>query len=117
MPDATPCHRSSCTASHPVGGRFVRVVGALPAVEVRAVATLIVRAVLRAEALVRGPRLDQVAVHGEVIVRQERLCPLVHLGEEALRHFRREQTVVVLREHGMVPHHLVHAQAHEPAKQ
>jgi hypothetical protein len=42
-----------------VGGRFVRVVGALPAVEVRAVATLILRAVLRAEALVRGPRLDE----------------------------------------------------------
>ncbi len=51
-----------------VGGRFVVVVLALLAVEVR---PIVVRAILLAQALERGPGLDQCAVDGEVIVRHE----------------------------------------------
>ena len=104
-------------ASIRVGGRFMRVVGALGAVEVRAIAAIVVRSILGAEALVRGPGLDQGAVHGEVIVTHEALRLLVHRREKLLRYFAVEQSVSVLGEHRMVPHRVVHAQTHEPAEQ
>ena len=97
-----------------VGGRFVRLVGALAVVEVGTVA---VRSVLLAEALLRRPGLDQRAVDGEVLVAHEPLCLLVHGREKLLRDLARQQPVAVLREHGMVPNRVVHAQAHEPAKE
>ena len=37
-------------------------------------------------ALLRGPRLDQRAIHSEVLVAHEALSLPVHFGEEALRH-------------------------------
>src|SRR5260370_39783805 len=49
-----------------IGGRFMRLVGALLAAKVRTVA--VVGAVLGAEALLRGPGLDQRAIHGEVLI-------------------------------------------------
>jgi hypothetical protein len=58
------------------------VVGALVAVEVRAIAAIAVGSILGAEALVRRPGLDQRAVHGEVIVAHEALRLLVHGGEK-----------------------------------
>jgi hypothetical protein len=69
-----------------VGGRFMRVVGALLAVEVRAAAAIVVRSILGAEALVRRSGLDQRAVHGEVIVTHEALRLLVDRREKLLRH-------------------------------
>jgi hypothetical protein len=84
-------------------------------VEVRAVA--IVGAVLGAKALLRGPRLDQRAIDGEVLVRHEPLGLLVDFGKELLRHLGGQQPVAVLRKHRMVPHRVVHAQAHKPAEQ
>jgi hypothetical protein len=96
------------------GGSAIQV-RALLTMEVRSVA--VIGTVLGAEALLRRPGLDQWAVHGEVIVGQERLGPLVHFGEKALRHLAGEQTVPVLGEHRMVPHRVVHAQADEPAEE
>jgi len=95
----------------------MRVVGALLAMEVRAIAAIGIGPILGAEALVRGPGLDQRAVDGEVIVRHESLRLLVHRREKLLRHLAVQQPVAVLREHGVVPHRVVHAQAHEPAEQ
>jgi hypothetical protein len=68
-------------------------------------------------ALLRCPGLNQRAVNVEMIVRHEPRGALVHLREDALRHLRGQQKVAVLGEHCMVPHRVVHAQAHEPAKQ
>jgi hypothetical protein len=95
----------------------MRVVGALLAVEVRTIAAIVVRSILGAEALVRRPRLDQRAVHGEVIVTHEALRLLVHRSEKLLCHLAVQQPVAVLGEDRMVPHRVVHAQAHEPAEQ
>ncbi len=98
-----------------IGGRLMRLVPSLLSVKVRAIA--IVGAILAAKALLRGPGLDQRAVHGEVLVGHEPPGLLVHLGEESLRHIGSQQPIAVLGEHRMVPHRIVHAQAHEPAKQ
>jgi hypothetical protein len=85
-----------------IGGRLVRLVGALVAVEVRSVPAA--GAVFAAEALVRcpglsphgrrpvrgDPDLDQRAVDGEVLVGHVLLRPLVDFGEEPLRHLGRQ---------------------------
>ncbi len=77
------------------------------------------RAVLRLDALHRGPGFDQRAIDREVIARQK----LLYLG---LRQHRREelgrdvafqQPVAVLREHRMVPGCDVDADTDEPAEQ
>ncbi len=94
-----------------VGGRGMAVVRALLAMEVR---TVVIASVLRAEALVRGSGLDQCAIDGEILVRYKALRLLVYGGEELLRHVGGKQTLVVLREHRMVPHRIVHAQATNP---
>ena len=62
-----------------ISRRFMRLVGALLPVEVRAVA---IGAVLLAEALLRRPGLNQRAVHREVLIAHEPLGLPVHLGEE-----------------------------------
>ena len=92
----------------------MRLVLALLTVEVCAVA---LGAILLAEALLRCPGLDQRPVDGEVLVAHEALCLLVNLSEELLRYLAGEQAVTVLREHGMVPHRVIHAEADKPAKQ
>ena len=97
-----------------IGGRFMRFIAALLAAKVRAIA--VVGAVLGAKALLRSPRLNQRAVHGEVLVGHKLLRPHVHLREEALRDIARQQAVAVLGKHRVVPHRIVHAQANEPAK-
>ena len=84
-----------------IGGALMAVVGAALAVEVAlAVAPRrwrIARALLRAEALHRRPRLDQRAVDAEVLRRQQALDPRVgeHGGEKLVRHIAREQPVTV----------------------
>ena len=97
-----------------IGGRLMRLVGALLTVEVRAVT---IGAVLLAEALLRRPSLDQRSVDREVLIAHEALGLFVDFGEELLRHLAGEQTVAVLRKHGVVPHRVIHAEADEPAKQ
>ena len=75
--------------------------------------------VLAAEALHRRPRLDQRAVHREVLVRQKTPDPRAaqHRLKEARRNIPRNQPVVVLRIHRRVPHRRVHRQSDEPAEQ
>jgi hypothetical protein len=89
---------------------LMRIVAALLSAKVRTI--VIVGAVLGAETLLRGPGLDQRAIYGEVLVGHELPRLPVHLGEEPLRHFRGQQPIAVPGEHRMVPHRIVHAQAH-----
>src|SRR3954469_6184600 len=104
-----------------VGGRGVRVVAAFLAVKVLlTVAARIGRwagAVLRPEALGAGPRLQQRAVHREMLVRQQRLDLWLrqHGGEKLARNLAFEQAVSVLGEGGGVPYRVVHTETHEPA--
>jgi hypothetical protein len=100
-----------------IGGRLMRVVGALLAMEVRAAADIGVGIVLGAKALVRSPRLDQGTVDGGVIVRHESLRLLIHRREKLLRHLAVQQPVAVLREHGVVPDRVIHAQADDPTEE
>ena len=90
-------------------------VPAFLAVEVRAIA--VARAVLRPEALVRHPRLDQRAVHREVLVRQQRLHLRVvqKSGHERLEHIALLQPLPVLGERCRVPHRIVRRKPHEPS--
>src|SRR5579875_358041 len=62
-----------------IGCGLVSLIGSLLAMEIRAVAA---RTILRPEALLRSPRLDQRAVHCEMLVGHELLRLAVHLGEE-----------------------------------
>ena len=68
---------------------------------------------LRPEALERGPRLDQRAVDGEMIVRQQRRDLLVRQDRrhQLARDVRRQQPVAVLGEHRRHPHRLVDRRA------
>ena len=93
----------------------MRIVAALLSAKVRTI--VIVRAIFGAKTLLRGPGLNQRAVHSEVLVGHELLRLLVHLGEKSLGHIRAQQPIPVLGKHRMVPHRIVHAQAHEPAEQ
>ena len=76
----------------------------------------VVGAVFRVKALLRGPGLNQRAVHCEVLIAHELFRPQVHFREEALRHGTGQKPVAVLGKYGMVPHRIVHAQTDEPAK-
>src|ERR1700731_2169759 len=80
-----------------IGSRCVRLVAALLAVEVRTVA--VVRAVLRAKALMRGPGLDQRAIHGEVLIAHEALGLPVDRAEELLRDRAAQQAIAIFRKH------------------
>ena len=77
------------------------------------------RAVLRAEALHRGPGVDQGPVHREVVARQKPLhVPQPHQrAQELPRYIRRKQPVAVVREHRRMPDGSVHRQPDEPAEQ
>ena len=97
-----------------IGGRSMGLVRALLTVEVRAVA---IGAVLLTEALLRCPGLDQRPIDGEVLIAHEALRLVVDLGKELLRHLAGEQSVAVLRKHGVIPHRVIHAEADEPAEQ
>ncbi len=79
----------------------------------------IVRSVLAAKTLVARPCLDQRAVHREVLPGQQAL--LVRQGhdfsKERFHDFVLEQSVAVLREDGVVPHHVLHCQSDKPAEE
>lgn len=97
-----------------VGRALVGIVLALLAVEVGAIAVLVV---LRLEALVRSPGFDERAIDREVFVRKQRphLLVLQELGHELLEYRALLKPVAVLREHGDVPDRIVRFKPHEPA--
>src|SRR6266516_3801277 len=84
-----------------IAGARMRVVLALLSVEIGP-AVFVAAAVLGAEALVRGPRLDQRSIHRKMLVRQQRLDLRVveKLGHEFGKHLAVLQSVAVLREGG-----------------
>jgi hypothetical protein len=98
-----------------IGRRRIRVAAVLLATEGATV--LVVRSVLGAEILLRGPGLNQSSVHGEVFIAHELLRLAVYLSKEPQRHFGVQQPVTVLRKHRMVQDRIVHGQVHEPAEQ
>ena len=77
-----------------------------------------IRRRLKPETLERGPRLDQCAIDGEMIVRQQRRDLLVRQDcrEKFARNVGIQQPVAVLREHRRNPHRIVDAEPHEPAE-
>src|SRR5690349_9308964 len=93
----------------------MRIVASLLPVKITAVSLL--PALFRLETLLRCPRFDQGPIHGEVLVRHVAPGPLHHPLEEAPRRLLVEQSIPVLREHGGIPHPLVHAHPHEPPEQ
>ena len=80
---------------------------------------LIVRAVLRAKALLAGPGLNQRAVDREMFLRKQTLSVGLahHFGEEGFNDLVLEQAIPVLREDGMVPDRIFQRQPDEPAEQ
>jgi hypothetical protein len=93
--------------------------GQLPLSVEIAPAIFVAAAILGAEALVRGPRLDQRSVHREMLVRQQRLDlrMVQKLGHEFAKHLAVLQSVAVLREGGRIPDRVVGRKSHEPAVQ
>jgi hypothetical protein len=77
------------------------------------------RGVLGPETLQGSPGLNEGAIHGEMLARQQsglgRL--LVDASEKGRGQVRTEKALPILGENGMVPDLVVHGQAHEPAKQ
>jgi hypothetical protein len=104
-----------------IGRRVMRVVPPHLPVEIDGgilrVVRRLARRVLRRETLMTRPGLEQRAVDGEVLIRQQ---PVVfdrreHFCEERIGDVAREQAVPVFGKRGRVPHRIVHAEAHEPA--
>ena len=69
--------------------------------------------------LVARPRLNQRAVHAEVLFREQIVLArlLQYLPEELLGYVAPQQPLPILAEHCWHPHRLVHVQPHEPAEQ
>src|ERR1700756_5818595 len=82
----------------------MRLVGALLAAKVRTI--VIVGAVFRTKTLLRGPGLNQRAIHGEVLITHEALRLPVDLAEELLRDRAAQQPIAVLRKHRVVPYRI-----------
>ena len=98
-----------------ISGRCMRLAGSLLVMEIGAVA--VIGTVFRAKALLPSPRLNQRAIHHEVLVAHEPLRMLVHFSKELLRHIGGQQSVAVSGKHCMVPHRVIHARTHKPAEQ
>jgi hypothetical protein len=66
-----------------------------------------------------GPRLNERAVHGEVLLREQRALRRLgpDLVEELPGDIAGEEALPVLGEHGCVPDRVVHRQADEPPEQ
>src|SRR5579859_5113271 len=93
----------------------MRVVAPLLPVKIAAVSLR--PALFRLEALLRCPGFDERPIHGEVLVGHVALGPLHYPLEEAPRRLLVEQSIPVLREHGGIPHPLVHVHPYEPSEQ
>jgi hypothetical protein len=111
--------RSTVKTGVGVRRRGMRVVGASFAAEVAATSPFRRLAVFAAKALVAGPRLQQGAIDGEVVVREQTtaLSHLHDLMEELVSDGSLEQTVAILGEDSGCPDGIVHRQADEPAKE
>src|SRR5271155_360408 len=74
-------------------------------------------AILALKTLLARPGFNQRAVHREVIGREQLLRPRLfqYFFEEAIRHFALQQPLAILREHGHIPHRVVHVEPNEPA--
>ena len=59
----------------------------------------VVGTVVREKALLRGPRLNQRAIHREMLVAHEPLGLLVHCGKELLSYIGSQQPVAILGKH------------------
>ena len=77
------------------------------------------RGVLGAETLQGSPGLNEGAVHGEMVVRQQSGLGglLLDAPEKGRGQVRTEKALPILGEDGMVPDLVVHGQANKPAKQ
>ena len=75
--------------------------------------------VLRHKALHAGPRLDERAIHREVLARQElaHLRQIENPGHELGGDIARKQPVAVLAENRCIPHRIVRRQTHKPAEE
>ena len=100
-----------------IGGGRVRLVAARLAAKIVAIAPVLI--VLGPEALVRSPRLQQRAVHREVLVADQITQPRQQHGvlEEVLGDRLVEQPLAVEGERRVIPHRVVDVQADEPAEQ
>src|SRR5580704_8383855 len=80
---------------------------------------VVAAAVLGAETLVRGPRLDQRSVHRKMLVRQQRLDlrMVQKFGHELGKHRASLQPIALLRESSRIPDRVVGRKSHEPAVQ
>ena len=67
----------------------------------------------------RGPGLQQGAIHGEVLIAEQRfhLRCRHQLLQKVAHHLLVEQPVAILGERGGVPDRIVRAQTHKPAEQ
>jgi hypothetical protein len=75
--------------------------------------TLIIICVRYVQCSIQPPYGFGVTVSTHILIRLA-AKPIPRPRQETLRHLGRQQTVVVLREHGMVPRRIVHAQADKP---
>lgn len=77
------------------------------------------RPILGLEALLAGPRLDQRAVHREVLVAEQLalLGKVQHFAKQRLDHRVLDEPIAVLGEGGVIPDRIVDGKPHKPAKQ
>ena len=107
-----------------VGARGVRFVAAPLAMEVSSgiapdtIGVVVVGAVLAPYALVRGPGGNKGAVHAEVVIRGEAVVAghLDDLLEQPSTDVGLGETIPVLGKRRCIPHRLIDAHPHEPAK-
>jgi hypothetical protein len=87
------------------------------ALAIAARAARIARAVLRLEALHRGPGCNLRAVDREMLVRQQpaQLFVIHEFGQELPRRVGLKQPIAVFREYGRNPYRLIHPKPDEPA--
>src|ERR1041385_864918 len=97
-----------------VGGALVGLVAALLSVEIdRRIARIIilgvldfviVAAIFAHKALQAGPRLDQRAIHREMLITGPAFLAreIINLGKEQFGHFHREHSLVILTEHTVI---------------
>ena len=76
-------------------------------------------AIFLLKALLAGPSLDQRAIHGKMLVRQQTCytCFFDHRLEEQAANLCLQHAIPILTEHGRVPHHIIHIQTHKPTEQ
>ncbi len=112
-----PGVRVGCAAMCPVGALLAPEIGRR--VTPAAPRATCIRRLIGLEALHRCPRLDQRAIHREVIARQQPFDPGLsqHRAEKLGCDLAVQQPVAVLRKGRVIPHRIVHTEPDEPAEQ